>query len=208
MELVRHCFNCVSWNEIEESNAGPCGNINRTGELEPGDLPSIVGGDWFCSHTYHRYIEEVLRHTGNPDSILKPKLTGDVGYDLVVAETVEIKPHSFANVAHDVAVGLPRGRWGIILARSGTNIAGKLIVLPGVIDTGYIGQLFALMHNVSEELVKIKKGTRICQLIIIKVEKFPMVYVDHLQMTERGDGGFGSTGGNNRGAHNPNHKKE
>jgi dUTP pyrophosphatase len=141
------------------------------------------------------------------DGMLFPKLEGDVGYDLVVSETTSIEPHSFANVPHKVAVKLPKGFWGIILARSGTNIAGKLIVLPGVIDTGYTGRLFALLHNVSNETIKIKKGTRVCQLILIQAQLFPMLFVSALPSTERGDGGFGSTGGTNGKVKNPNHEE-
>ena len=202
--MNRGCGNCVYWAEVDGRNVGLCGCVERTRDQAEDGLVNMTGGDYFCG-SWHRFAHEVLRYVGDPDGVLAPKLDGDVGYDLVVSETTIVEPHSFASIPHDVKVGLPKGHWGLILARSGTNIAGKLMVLPGCIDTGYTGQLFALVHNLSGDSVQVQWGTRVCQLVLVQACVFPLVHVGKLGDSERGDAGFGSTGGNNGEAHNPNH---
>lgn len=137
--------------------------------------------------------------------IREPELKGDVGYDLIVSEQTAIPARSFRDIPHDVAVQLPDGYWGLILARSSVNIAGRLVVLPGLIDTGYRGRLFGLGHNMTDELMVIKKGSRVCQLVLLPASVFPAFRVPELDPSERSERGFGSTGGTNEEVENPNY---
>lgn len=148
-------------------------------------------------------LDQHLFHVG--DGIQPPSKKGDVGYDLVVSETVLVGRGKFANIPHDAAVQLPEGVWAMIFARSGTNIAGKLVVLPGVIDNGYRGRLFAMVHNVSNDLIRVREGTRICQLVLFPMLTYPLVQRPFLQSSARGTSGFGSTGGTHDKVENPNH---
>lgn len=152
----------------------------------------------------HSVAEQVvLYHVG--DGIEEPRLVGDVGYDLVVDRRVVVPPRSFRNVPHEAAVQLPDGYWGLLLARSSVNIGGRLVVLPGLIDTGYRGQLFGLVHNMTDESIVLQEGSRVCQLVLVPAMVIPLVAVRRLAPSERSARGFGSTGGTNGTARNPNY---
>lgn len=135
--------------------------------------------------------EETLLVKG---TIKEPALEGDVGYDLVVSKRICVRAHRFTRVPMDVSIAIPPGFWGLLIARSGTNLGGQLLVLPGVIDEGYRGPLFALVHNLSVDSITLEPGQRICQLILIKSNVFPITFVDQLPPSARGVNGFGSTG--------------
>lgn len=143
-----------------------------------------------------------LKHVG--EGILQPKLSGDVGYDLVCSEEVKLgsktaealldpEAPSFASIPTGVHVEFPPGIWGMILPRSSSNTSG-LLVLPGVIDNGYRGELFALVHNLTPKIRYVAKGTRIAQLVLFPSLVFPLERVEVLTESERGHNGFGSTG--------------
>ena len=96
-----------------------------------------------------------------------------------------------------VAVAIPDGYAGLVLPRSG--LAGRhgltLANSPGLIDSGYRGELACAMVNLDpEEPVKIARGDRIAQLVIVPVASVEPVWADDLPASERGIGGFGSTG--------------
>lgn len=147
--------------------------------------------------------ETAIEHVGN--GILYPKLKGDVGYDLEVSEDTVIPMGGFANIPHDAAVCLPEGYWALIVARSGTNLGGKLLVLTGVIDNGYRGRLMTFVHNLSHENILAKKGDRLAQMVLFPVSVFPLHEVGVLPPSERSTRGFGSSGGSVEEVANPNH---
>ena len=96
-----------------------------------------------------------------------------------------------------LAVAIPEGHAGLVLPRSG--LASKkgltLANAPGLIDTGYRGEIVCAVVNLDRnEPVKIIKGERIAQLVIVAVPATIPAWVDLLPTSERGDGGFGSTG--------------
>ena len=132
-----------------------------------------------------------LLHTGR---MCYPAKNGDCGYDLVVQQNTYIYPGEFIRVQMSSRIAIPDGYWGLFIARSSTNSSGKLLILPGVIDSGYRGELFALVHNLSNESVFIEAGSRICQIILMPMVVFPLVQVNHLPNSERGWSGMGSTG--------------
>lgn len=120
------------------------------------------------------------------------------GYDLYAATDYDIwiEPHTTIKIDTGIAVALPNGTFGAIFARSG--LATKQGLRPancvGVIDSDYRGPVIVALHNDTDERQMISSGSRIAQLVVIPYMISPIQEVDELNETERGSGGFGSTG--------------
>lgn len=123
------------------------------------------------------------------------KHEGDAGFDLYVSEEVELEAGVSTNVRTHLAVELPHGVWGLIVGRSSTFHKRGLIVNTAVIDQGYRGELFASVFNPGEPVV-ISTGERLAQLIPMPLlaPTLDPVFVPGLSPSDRGEGGFGSTG--------------
>lgn len=122
----------------------------------------------------------------------------DAGLDLVAAEDVTIAPGDRALVGTGLAVGIPSGYTGFVLPRSGLALRLGLTLLnaPGLIDAGYRGELKVLLVNHDPRAaVTVRRGERIAQLVVQPIERVQLVEVDELPGSERGAGGFGSSGG-------------
>jgi dUTP pyrophosphatase len=122
---------------------------------------------------------------------------GDAGLDLHAAETVTVEPGGRALVRTGIAVAIPAGFAGFVLPRSGLafRLGITLLNTPGLIDAGYRGEVKVLLVNHdAASPVTLERGDRIAQLVIQRVERAEVVVVDELPPSERGDGGFGSTG--------------
>ena len=124
---------------------------------------------------------------------------GSAGMDLTacIEEDVTLKPLERKIIPTGLAISLPSSDYvAYVFARSG--LASKHgITLPncvGVIDSDYTGELKVSLINLSNESYTIKNGERIAQLVVMEVAKAKFTVVDELRVTERGDGGFGSTG--------------
>ena len=111
-------------------------------------------------------------------------------------ETLLIKPHETIKVGTGIAVEPPVGYFGAVFARSG--LATKQGLRPancvGICDWVYRGEYIVALHNDSEEEKEIRNGDRIAQLVFLPYITGEIKVVDELSNTERGDGGFGSTG--------------
>jgi dUTP pyrophosphatase len=120
----------------------------------------------------------------------------DAGLDLHAAETLTLAPGARGAVGTGLAVAIPAGHAGLVLPRSGLALTSGITVLntPGLIDAGYRGELKVLLVNHDARSVTICRGDRIAQLVIQRVERADLVEVDALPPSERGAGGFGSTG--------------
>ena len=92
-----------------------------------------------------------------------------------------------------VHVAIPAGYVGMIKSKSGLNVAHNL-TSEGVIDAGYTGSIMVKLYNHGSHSVEIERGQKISQLVILPVEIPWLEEVDDLEATERGNGGFGSTG--------------
>ena len=123
---------------------------------------------------------------------------GDAGCDLIAAEEMVLSAGGgSALVPTGIAIALPEGYAGFIQPRSGLAAKHGVTCLntPGLIDSGYRGELKVLLINTDPTTpFEIKRGERIAQLVIQKVEQAEFVETEDLSKTERGDGGFGSTG--------------
>jgi dUTP pyrophosphatase len=121
----------------------------------------------------------------------------DAGLDLHAAAPVELAPGARALVATGLALAIPAGYAGLVLPRSGLALRNGVTVLnaPGLIDAGYRGEVKVLLINHDPiTTVTLARGERIAQLVVQPVESAELVEVDELPDSERGAGGFGSTG--------------
>jgi dUTP pyrophosphatase len=121
---------------------------------------------------------------------------GDAGADLHAREQLTIDPGDYALVATGVSMAIPEGYGGFVLPRSGLAARSGVTVLnaPGLVDSGYRGELKVALINHGPAPLGIEVGDRIAQLVIMEVSTPEYVEVDALEDTERGPGGFGSTG--------------
>jgi dUTP pyrophosphatase len=122
---------------------------------------------------------------------------GDAGLDLRAAEDVELKPGRRALVPTGVAIALPSGYAGLVLPRSGRALREGLSVAnsPGLIDSGYRGELKVVLVNLDFETpIHVSRGDKIAQLVVQRVEDVVVEVSDELPDSERGQGGFGSSG--------------
>lgn len=146
----------------------------------------------------------------------------DAGVDLVATEDVIVEPGATVKVPTGIAISLPAGYEAQVRPRSGITLKTKLRVALGTIDAGYVGEIGVIVDNVSpaysgytkpyiygidgkiaeniapnqETLFTylIRKGDRIAQLVIAPVEQATFIEVDTMEETQRGSGGFGSSG--------------
>lgn len=134
----------------------------------------------------------------HPDAVLPRRAYGgDAGLDLHAVEALTLVPGERASIGTGIAVAIPDGHAGLVLPRSG--LAAKrgisLVNAPGLIDAGYRGELRVLLLNTDRATpCEIAVGDRIAQLVVIRVELPQTVEVDELPGSERGTGGFGSSG--------------
>lgn len=122
--------------------------------------------------------------------------TGDAGLDLTAAEDLTVTAGQRVAVPTGLAVAVPPGWVGLVHPRSGMALDRGLTVVnaPGTIDAGYRGELKVLLVNLGDEPVEISRGDRVAQLLMQRVGRAVLVESDDLGETERGAGGFGSTG--------------
>ncbi|MGH2965521.1 MAG: dUTP diphosphatase [Solirubrobacterales bacterium] len=122
---------------------------------------------------------------------------GDAGLDLYASEPVTLEPGERASVATGIAVEIPQGHAGLVLPRSGLAARHGIALVnsPGLIDSGYRGEVRVLLLNTDRERrFEIEPGDRIAQLVVTPVAAAEPVESAELANTTRGDEGFGSTG--------------
>lgn len=123
---------------------------------------------------------------------------GDAGADLCAATDVRLMPGERVLVGTGVSVALPVGFVGLITPRSGAAWRHGLSIVntPGVLDAGYRGEIkVCLINHDARTPIDVRTGDRIAQLVIVPVATAEFRPVDSLDDTERGEGGYGSTGG-------------
>jgi dUTP diphosphatase len=123
---------------------------------------------------------------------------GDAGADLRTAIDVELAPGERALVPTGVAIALPEGYVALVHPRSGLAARHGLSIVntPGTVDAGYRGEVKVLLVNLDpRDAVSLRRGDRVAQLVVQRVEQARFVEVDALPESARGAGGYGSTGG-------------
>ena len=121
----------------------------------------------------------------------------DAGFDLRSTVDVDVGPGERARVPTGLAVAIPEGFAGLVLPRSGLASSQGLTLAnaPGLIDAGYRGEVTCAVVNLDRsESVRISRGDRIAQLVIVTIATVSPVWAEDLPPSERGTGGFGSTG--------------
>ena len=133
----------------------------------------------------------------NPDAIIPKYQTEEAaGFDLHSVEEKTVKAGEREVIKTGLAVALPKGYELQVRPRSGLALKNGIPVLntPGTVDSDYRGELMVILFNTSKEDFAVKKGERIAQAIIKEILQADFAVVEELDSTERGVGGFGSTG--------------
>lgn len=119
----------------------------------------------------------------------------DAGADLFGLEDFTLEPGERKTVSTGISLEIPEGYYGRIAPRSGLAAKHGIDVLAGVVDSGYRGEIKVVLLNTDKDnSFKVRKGDRIAQLIIERHFNLPLVLSEVLSESERGSGGFGSTG--------------
>ena len=140
---------------------------------------------------------EIKRLPNNDDLPLPTYETaGSAGMDLRAAESITLKPGARHLVPTGLSIALPHGFEAQVRPRSGLAVKHGVTVLnsPGTIDSDYRGEVKVILINLGEDDFVIRRGDRIGQMIVAPVVQAGWIEVDSLDETERGVGGFGSTG--------------
>ena len=122
---------------------------------------------------------------------------GDAGLDLAANADAKVGPGERAMIPTGLAVAIPEGHAGLVLPRSGLASRQGLTLsnAPGLIDAGYRGEVTIAVVNLDAlEPVEIRKGDRIAQLLVVPFAEVEPIEVERLPGSERGSGGFGSSG--------------
>lgn len=136
--------------------------------------------------------------TCSPEFLPMYAKPGDAGADLRSTSDLVIRPQGRAIVGTGVSIALPAGFVALVHPRSGLAAKFGITVLnsPGTVDAGYRGEILVTLYNSSSENFEVKIGDRIAQLVIQEFVVANFVQVEELPGSERGQGGFGSTGRN------------
>jgi dUTP pyrophosphatase len=123
---------------------------------------------------------------------------GDAGADLTTTVDIELKPGERALVPTGISIALPTGYAAFVHPRSGlaAKFGVSIVNAPGTVDAGYRGEIKVMLVNLDPaEPVVLRKGDRVAQLVVQRVEHASFVEVETLPESDRGEGGYGSTGG-------------
>ena len=143
-------------------------------------------------------MEQIVRFKKlTPDAVLPSYAhPGDAGMDLTSIEEVELPPGEIRLVKTGLAMALPTGTEAQVRPRSGLAAKHGVTVAntPGTIDEGYRGEICVILVNLGKAPFRVEKGMRIAQMVIAPVWRAGVAEVTELSDTERGTGGFGSSG--------------
>ena len=143
-------------------------------------------------------IKILIKRLSKEVFLPKYETNGSSGMDLAanINSIINIEPGNTAIIPTGLALSIPKGFEVQIRPRSGLAAKQKISVLntPGTIDADYRGEIKIILINLGQETFKVEKGLRIAQMVVCPVVQAQLKEVDDLNETERGKGGFGSTG--------------
>jgi dUTP pyrophosphatase len=142
-------------------------------------------------------IDVAIRRLRPDAHVPRPAYEGDAGLDLAACDPVVLEPGERAVVATGLAVEIPEGFAGFVQPRSGLAARHGIGIVnaPGLIDSGYRGEIRVVLLNTGRESFAVEPGMRIAQLVIAPVAAVRLIEVDELATSERGSRGFGSSAG-------------
>jgi dUTP pyrophosphatase len=114
--------------------------------------------------------------------------------DFYANETITINPNDRKLISTGISLAIPHGYVGLIWDKSGIASKHGIKTMAGVVDSSYRGEIKVLLHNLSNDNYVVEKGNKVAQMLIQPVEQRQIKEVETLEETERGEGGFGSTG--------------
>jgi len=159
----------------------------------------------------HGNVEILIRRLDDGVPVPSYAHPGDAGADLATTVDVELAPGERAMVPTGIGIALPEGYVALVHPRSGlaARCGISIVNAPGTVDAGYRGEVKVMLINLDPaEPVSLRRGDRIAQLVVQRVERARFVEVERLPESVRGDGGYGSTGGFDDNAHRvPEEKK-
>lgn len=141
-------------------------------------------------------IELPVRRLRDDATLPAQAYAGDAGLDLAACERREVRPGERAVIPTGLAVEIPEGYGGFVLPRSGLAARNGITLLnaPGLIDSGYRGEVQVVFHNTDREATfVVEPGMRIAQLVLMPVPEIVLVEQEELAQSERGERGFGSS---------------
>ncbi|MEK7634352.1 MAG: dUTP diphosphatase [Patescibacteria group bacterium] len=118
----------------------------------------------------------------------------DAGLDFYSVEDVALKPMERKAIRTGVKMEIPEGYVGLVWDKSGLAVNNGIKTMAGVVDSGYRGEIKIVLINLSNQDFEIKKGQKIAQMLIQKIEHPQIETVSELNESQRGENGFGSTG--------------
>ena len=148
------------------------------------------------SYSYARFAGNTIKLKKTEERAIIPTRSNsdDAGWDLYSITTRSIAPSQRVTIRTGISLQIPEEYVGLIWPRSGMSVKNGIDVLAGVVDSGYRGEIKVCLLNTSREWMDIKEGDRIAQILFQQVPHFQLQEVDILQNSDRGEGGFGSTG--------------
>lgn len=183
---------------------------NSTGSSEGWLTAAVKALDWLASAQMPKFttngrngndktqISFAPTEGANPKQLNLPTraYSDDAGLDLYASEGLWVGVGEFKDIPTQLRVQLPQWAWGFLVGRSSTLRKRKLLVNPGIIDTGYRGELYIGVQNMSDKPVRVEKGERLAQFIVMgnATRRVSPVMVDELDQHPRGNNGFGSSG--------------
>ena len=135
-----------------------------------------------------------IQRIDKENEVVKYAHDGDAAFDLRSSENINLSAKGKVIVPTGIKMAIPEGFAGFIWDRSGLAANSSLHCLAGVVDSGYRGEVKVVLVNLSKHDMYIKKGMRIAQMVIQKIEHPVLEEVGSLDETKRNEGGFGSTG--------------
>jgi dUTP pyrophosphatase len=140
-------------------------------------------------------IEVAVRRLRPDAQIPRQAYDGDAGLDLAACDPVVLEPGMRAVVATGLALEIPDGFAGFVQPRSGLAAEYGIAIVnsPGLIDSGYRGEIRVVLLNTGDESFAVEPGMRIAQLVVAPVATVRLVEVEELAVSERGVRGFGSS---------------
>lgn len=139
---------------------------------------------------------EIVNTSSNPLPTYATVQSAGMDLRADLTQPVQIRPGKTILISTGLKIKLPPGKEAQIRSRSGMSLKRGLIVLnaPGTIDPDYRGEIKVILHNVGANTQVIEHGDRIAQMVISSFDQPKLIEVESLDETERGQGGFGSTG--------------